>query len=118
MRVCVCVCVGVGVCVCVDVGVGVDVGACVCVQSTTLYLCLVNHSVQHYHDILLCLLSPQGLLPLVMTFTLPLSGYLDTNSPDIQQMMLAYSVNIHIKPVSHLRDFSLCPHTYTSLASD
>ncbi|XP_064388717.1 protein bicaudal C homolog 1-B-like isoform X2 [Halichondria panicea] len=40
----------------------------------------------------------RGLVPLVMTFTLPLSGYVDANSPDLQQMMLAYSVNIHIKP--------------------
>ena len=35
-----------------------------------------------------------------MTFTLPLSGYVDANSPDLQQMMIAYGVNIHIKPVS------------------
>lgn len=38
------------------------------------------------------------LLPVVVTFNLPLPGYVDPNSPDIQQMMLQYSVNIHIKP--------------------
>lgn len=46
-----------------------------------------------------------------MTFTLPLSGYVDANSPDLQQMMLAYSVNIHIKPVS---SFRLCLYQYIS----
>ena len=29
-------------------------------------------------------------------------GHIDPNSPDIQQMMLTYNVNIHIKPVSLL----------------
>ncbi|CAI8029150.1 Protein bicaudal C homolog 1-B [Geodia barretti] len=38
------------------------------------------------------------LLPVVVTFTLPLPGHIDPNSSDIQQMMLQYNVTIHIKP--------------------
>ena len=44
--------------------------------------------------------SMQGLLPLVVTFTLPLSGYLDPNASELQQIMMAYNVVIHMKPVS------------------
>jgi len=42
----------------------------------------------------------QGLLPVSVTFTLPMPGQIDTNSPELQQMNLTYNVSIHVKPVS------------------
>ena len=49
-------------------------------------------------DIILCF-GAQELLPIVVTFNLPMPGRVDSNSYEIQQIMLTYNVNIHIKPV-------------------
>ncbi len=35
-----------------------------------------------------------------MTITLPITGQVDQNSPDIQRIALQYNVAIHLKPVS------------------
>ena len=61
--------------------------------------CYVDGVLLYVHTHGACVSLVQELLPLVVTFSIPLPSEVDQNAPEIQQISLQYNVAIHLKPV-------------------